>query len=304
MTLDIDHPHHVGLVAADLDEATKLYERLGFQMTPPSHHMVTIREGEPPRPLGTANTTAVFPRNYVEVVAQVRDDVPMRVLDPWLQRFPGFHILALNTPDADAVVTRLDSVEIAHGGVSTLERPTDTADGPQQLRFRNVMFGGEDPAKRVVAWSDARQPEGGIQAVENQTPEVLLQKRYQDHPNGAIDLSVVVLCVADDELADVERRYAKYLGQEAHDEGPARVFVLDQSRIMLVPASRLEQLLPGEQPPALPAFVAIGIAVRDIAATRRLLEGNGFPVTELRTGSVMVPAAAALGGAVIFSEAG
>jgi catechol 2,3-dioxygenase-like lactoylglutathione lyase family enzyme len=303
MSHDIDHPHHVGLVAVNLDEATDLYERLGFRLTPPSHHVVALKKGDEPQPLGTANVTAMFERSYIEILAQVREDVPMRVLAPWLAKFPGFHILALNSPDADAVAARLDEVGIAHGGVGKLEREVDTPEGPQTLGFRTLMFGGEDLSAPVV-WPDGGQPEGGVQAVQELTPQWLHQERHMDHPNGAVGLADYILCVADEDIEDIGRRYSKYLGREAVVDGPRHVFELDQSRITLVPSSRLEEVLPGEVPAALPAFVAFDVAVRDLAAARELVEGSGFPLTTLDdTGRFFVPSSAALGGAVIFSQA-
>lgn len=298
----IDCPHHVGLVAVDLDEAAELYRRLGFQVTPPSHHVVSLKEGDPPRPLGTANVIATFPRNYIELVAHVRDDIPNRILAPWLSQFPGFHILALRTRDADAVAEQLDAAGIGHGGVSTLQREVNTEEGTRMLRFRNVAFGGEDLTQRVE-WPRGQMPEGGIQAAENLTAEYLFQERYMDHPNGAVDLVNVVLCVADGDLSAFERRYQKYLGRSARGHGDARVFELDQSRITLVPDSALDAVLPGEKAPALPAFVACGVAVRGLAAARSLLEKNGFPVVEAPDSGVFVPSSAALGGAVIFTQA-
>jgi catechol 2,3-dioxygenase-like lactoylglutathione lyase family enzyme len=303
MASDIDGVHHVGIIVEDLDQATDLYRQLGFQMTPPSHHSVAPKEGEPPRPLGTANVIATFPRSYVEVLAQVDKSMENPILDPWFARFAGLHILAFNSPDADAVAARLDGEGVSHGGVSTLEREVDTADGPRMMRVRNIFFGGEDPSKPVVAWSASQLPEGGVQTVQNLTAEYLLQERYMEHPNGAVDLVEYVLCVADGELDDFERRYRKYLGRTASDDGPTRVFEVDGFRLRLVRESDLEQVLPGERAPDLPAFVAYGVAVRDLAAARRLLEDNGFRVVETGSG-FFVPAAAALGGAVIFMQAG
>jgi catechol 2,3-dioxygenase-like lactoylglutathione lyase family enzyme len=303
MPHDIDGLHHVGLLVEDLDEGTELYRRLGFQMTPPSHHSVAPKEGEPPRRLGTANTIATFPRNYVEVLAQVDKSMQNPILDPWYARFAGLHILAFNSPDADAVAARLDGEGINHGGVSTLQREVDTADGPRMMRVRNVFFGGEDSSRPVVAWSASQLPEGGVQTVQNLTVEYLLQERYMEHPNGAIGVVDYILCVADDELPDFERRYGKYLARTAQDDGPARVFDVDGFRVTLVRNADLDAILPGERAPDLPAFVAYGVAVRDLGAARTLLKGNGFQLVEAGS-RVFVPAAEALGGAVMFSQAG
>lgn len=304
MGYDIDHHHHVGLVAADLDQVSDLYRRLGFELTPPSHHVVALKKDEEPKPLGTANVTAMFERSYIELLAQVREDVPMRVLAPWLERFPGFHILALNSPDADAVAARLDKEGIAHGGVGKLEREVDTPDGPQTLAFRTLMFGGEDLSAPVV-WPDGGQPEGGVQAVQELTPEWLHQGRYMSHPNGAVDVADYFLCVGEAELEQIVRRYSKYFGREAVASGPCHVFDLGAARMTLVESEGLDQVLPGERAAALPGFHAVEVAVADLARARGLIEKNEFPVVEAgEDGRFFVPSAAALGGAVIFSQAG
>jgi catechol 2,3-dioxygenase-like lactoylglutathione lyase family enzyme len=301
MTHDIDCLHHVGLAVADLRQATDLYERLGFQMTPPSYHSVSPKEGEPPKPLGTANVTATFPRNFVELVAHVRDDIPDRIIGPaFLSRFQGLHILTFNAPDADAVDQRLTEVGMGHGDVSTLEREVETEDGPRMMRVRDVIFGTEDSGAEVESWTREGLPEGRVQAVENLTPEYLLQKRHQNHPNGAVDLVDSVLCVPKSELDEYERRYEKYLGRRATAGDPGRVFKLEGAQVTLLTDDELDALLPGEEPPALPAFVAYTVAVRDVASTRTLIEDNGFTTRATNCG-FFVPATEALGGAVIFT---
>ena len=71
----------------------------------------------------------------------------------------------------------------------------------------------------------------------------------------------------------------------------------------LVPENWLASVLPGETAPALPAFVAYAVAVRDLVSTRRWLENNGMGVHAEPAGGIFVPAKAALGAAVIFRQA-
>jgi hypothetical protein len=52
--------------------------------------------------------------------------------------------------------------------------------------------------------------------------------------------------------------------------------------------------------PALPAFVAYAVRVRDLHATRALLATSRMPVTDSPTGGIFVSAKAALGAALIF----
>ncbi|MEV4896282.1 VOC family protein, partial [Nonomuraea sp. NPDC055795] len=72
--------------------------------------------------------------------------------------------------------------------------------------------------------------------------------------------------------------------------------------VRIVPASALPGLLPGERPPALPAFVAYAVSVRDLPATERFLRGNGVPLATTGSGEIFVPAEAALGAAIIFRQ--
>lgn len=104
-----------------------------------------------------------------------------------------------------------------------------------------------------------------------------------------------MLCVADPALPGVERRYGRYFGR-ATRSGRADVTV--------VAASALGDLLPGERPPALPAFAAYAVAVRDLEAAGKLLRGNGVPVVRTGPAELFVPAAAALGVAIVFRQDG
>lgn len=328
MGRDIDHLHHVGHVVSDMKEGLELYRRLGFHLSPPAYPMLSPREGEPPRPFGAANTHANFRRNFVELVSCVRDDDPDGIpsdaklvpihappehlprlteairstvakIASCLARFQGLHILVFKTPDADAAAGRLSAEGIRHGGVSAVRRPVDTAKGPRMepLRFIELDSGAPEDT------GSGRVPEGRLAMAENPAAELLEAQLYMDHPNGAVDLVDAVLCVDRTALPDVERRYEKYLGRPARAEGPARVFDLDGSRVTLVADADLEAILPGERAPALPAFVAYAVAVRDVGAARRLLEESGFPLRESASGDLFVPAAAALGAAILFRKA-
>ena len=48
--------------------------------------------------------------------------------------------------------------------------------------------------------------------------------------------------------------------------------------------------------------VAFAVAVRELTATRKLLEGNGVPLAVTPAGDLFVPATAAAGAAVIFRQ--
>lgn len=324
MDYDIVGLHHVGHIVADMTQAITLYERLGFHMPPPSCPAIPRKEGGTPEPFGTGNTHADFPCSFVELVAWIKDGATDRLPDDVrivplqapaevlpeleeriretsaqvakrLERFQGLHILMFSSPDIDSAATRLSDAGVRHGGVNTVRRPSDTSDEVDTVRYLEIddaPDAGPDPVT-----------EGRAGVAAELDPDVQ-RAGLPDHPNGAVGLVAGLLCVADTEVAAVERRYEAYLGRTAHQDGPATVFELDDATLNLVPASRLGELLPGEQPAALPAFVACTVAVRDLDRTDALLRRNGLPVRTTPSGDLFVPAEAALGAAIVFRQAG
>ncbi|MDT9688350.1 VOC family protein [Streptomyces sp. P9(2023)] len=306
MPHDITRLHHVGHVVGDMAQAMALYQRLGFHVPPPSVPALAHREGAAPEPFGAANTHADLSRSFVELVTPVRpgntaglpsdarivplqappEKLPMLLsrieatsaqLGGWRDRFEGLHILMFSSPDVEGAADRLAAAGVGHGGVNTVGRPVETPDGVRTEPVRYLEIDGA--------------PEGRIGVVADLDPD-FQPTRHLDHPNGAQDLVEAVLCVPDGQLPLVRERYERYLGRPISAEGP----------VTLVTKADLADLLPGEDPPALPALVACTVAVPDIARVRALLAENGLPVRETGRGEPFVPAEAALGAALIFRE--
>ena len=318
MTGDLQRLHHVGLVVDDMEQALALFRRLGFNCPTPACPMMSEQEGEPPRPLGAANTYASFTDNFIEIVAVMEDEsrippdvkrVPLQAPAPVLSRivatakrlvatlkaclarFQGLHILVFTTRDVEQSRQRFDSIGVGHSGTNTVQRPVETPAGSKMVPVRYLEI-DKEPV-----------PEGRLAIAENPASEVLNAQRHADHPNGAVDLVESILCVADAELDDFDRRYQRYLDREPRRVGAARVFDLERSaRVTIVPASALGEFLPGELPAALPAFVAYTVAVRDLGVARAELESNGLPIVSTAQGDIFVPAAAAMGAAVVFRQ--
>lgn len=326
MGYDIVRLHHVGHVVADMAQAIAHYERLGFRMPPPSCPAVPLHEGGAPEPFGTGNTHADFPHSFLELVARIEDGagdrlpadarlVPLEApaealpglveriretsanMAACLNRFEGLHILMFSSPDIDAAASRLSDAGVRHGGVNTVRRAT-ASDAPEDTAtVRYLEISGDGPDARPGSVT-----EGRVGVVADLDPD-LRGASLLDHPNGAVDLVAAVLCVADRDVAAVQRRYETYLGRTARPDGPARVFELNEATLTVVPASGLATVLPGERPTALPAFAGCTVAVRDLSRTRELLRRNGLPLRETPLGDVFVPANAALGAAVGFRQA-
>lgn len=312
MNNDIEYIHHVGHVVRDMKTARDLYRKLGFLCPAPTYPTLSHEAGEPPKPFGAANMHASFVRNFVEIMAVVTeaiylpDDahaIPLQVppaalprvvasiertianIAASLARFEGLHILVLQTVDANETARRFEQVGVGHSGVNRVQQP-------HQL----VPMG-------VVEIDREDVPEGRLAVAESPVWETTAADSALQHPNGAVDLVESMLCTPDTQLEAYVERYQRYLGRTARRDGATHVFDLQESSVRLIPESWLDEALPGERVPALPAFVSYAVAVRNLGLTRRWLEDNGLPVNTEASGGIFVPSKAALGAAVIFRQA-
>lgn len=307
--MSIDSLHHVGHVIADVSHALARYRRMGFHVPPLERPVLPDHPERSCRAVGVANSHIGFAHTFVELIAVVGDGpypddevVPALLTAPAaalpdldravaataarltaaLSRFEGMHVLCFGATDADAIAARLHAEGVTHSGVKRARRPSTTGDGDVPIGYLEIDH------------TPGASPEGRL-AVSEPLPSDLTE-----HPNGAFRLAGTILCVADDELADYEARYQRYLQRAGRADGPARTFDIGAQWLTIVPQSGLGQLLPGERPQALPAFVGYAVEVRDPAATRRHLHSAGVPLHTSPAGDIVVSGGWALGAAVIF----
>ena len=293
MTTDIDHIDHSVVMTRDIDATAAIYERLGFTLSPLSRHQGSARPDDPPEPMGAGNRCAYFGRNYLELLGIFFDGSR----DPWNVRplvaaHAGLRGVVLGTGDCTVTQARLAAAGLDVSGVLALQRQVDTPDGRETARFRSVHLAHADT------------PEGEVLIGQQLTPHLLHQPRYLDHPNGATELVALTLTVADAELDAHRDRWARIVGREAHADGGGWTVPLIHGRIEIVPRSRLDDVLPGEDTPLLPLLVAQTVAVADPVAARKLVDVAGFATFDRPGGGFFVPAAQAAGAAVGFVGAG
>jgi catechol 2,3-dioxygenase-like lactoylglutathione lyase family enzyme len=311
MNNEISYLHHVGHVVRDIEQAREYYRRLGFLCSAPAYPMLSRSADEPAEPFGAANMHASFARNFVEITAVVTQEshlppdarpIPLRVppealprvvesmeqtiarVSASLERFEGLHILVFETADANQTAQRFDQMGVGHSGVNRIQQP-------HQL----VPMG-------LIEIDQENVPEGRLAVAESPISESVSSQFSSPHPNSALDLTESMLCTPDVQIDAYIERYQRYLGRVVRREGVARIFDLHRSCVRLIPGSSLEEFLPGEIAPALPAFVAYAVAVRDLGSTRRWLESNGFDVHPEPSGGIFISARDALGAAVIFRQ--
>ncbi len=286
---DIDSVNHVGLVVRDLAAAAKRYEDMGFILTPLSMHKGAMKPGEPERPYGSGNRCAIFPRNYLEIVAHVEKDKFDLFCGKYLQRFEGAHLICFGCGDAGVVDKRVRSAGVGTSGVIPLQRDLDTPEGRRTAKFDCVHFSADTT------------PEGLIQAAHHRTPHFIHQQRYLGHPNKVVALSDVYLAVADPDEAAA--RYEKFTPIKPKRQGTKRIFELPLvSKVTIMPAGDVAKELPGADLHKPPYLAGFAFATTDLGAAAARLDERAIPAAKEKD-RLVVAASAAYGAAVVFERA-
>ncbi|MGH7005504.1 MAG: VOC family protein, partial [Alphaproteobacteria bacterium] len=289
MNGDIDSVNHAGLVVGDLFAAARRFEAMGFVLSPLSMHKGATKPGVPATDFGSGNRCAVFPNNYLEIVAHVVKDKADVFVGKYLDRFEGMHIICFGCKNAGTVDARLRAAGVETSGVIPLQRDVDTAEGRRTAKFDCVHFGS------------AATPEGLVQAAFHLTPQYIHQPAHIAHPNECVALSNAYVAAA--EPAAVARRYEMLTGQKARRDGAKYVIDLPLvSRVTILPRDEVPKELPGAAMRSGDYMPGFAFATTDMNAVTRHLEAAGIPFARAN-GMNIVPASAAFGAAVAFERA-
>jgi Glyoxalase-like domain len=286
---DIHSVNHVGMAVADMRAAAGRFEALGFVLTPFSAHAGAWKPGDPVTKLGAGNRCAVFPRNYLEILASEHADRPAERIERFLARHQGAHIICFGTDHPDAVDARLVAAGLKTSGVIPLQRDVDTPEGPRTAKFRRTQFAPE------------ASPEGYIQAAQHLTPEYIHQHRHLAHPNGVSELSEVFLVV--DDVPRFCDRYAAYLGAAPIERPRRRTFQLALSAVSVVDVREAAAVLPGSLIAPVPCIAGVAFRTGRLADMPARLNAAGIRF-RMHEGRVVVPAEEAFGLAIVFETSG
>lgn len=181
--------HVVINVADQLDAASALYRRLGFQLTERGHHS-----------LGSSNHLAVFGENYLELLGYEKGKKNSRA-DLW-QASPGLSGLVWKTEDADREYNHLLRQDLDGDQPASFNRPVTLPDGTvSEAQFCTVRI------------RPALIPDGRSFFCQHLTPEAVWQSAWQQHPNGVKNISEFVI-VAQDPAA-VATLYSRLFGTDS-----------------------------------------------------------------------------------------
>ncbi len=246
---------HVVLCVRDLDAAVARFNALGFTTTPRAEH-----------PWGTANALVQLDGNFIELLTiadadKVRaaefegfgfGDFCMRFVD----RHEGMSMLVFEGADA-----RAEQAEFAAAGLDTYA-PFDFS------RSAQLPDGGEATVGFSLAFvTHPGMPEAAFFTCQQHAPEHFWKPDYQQHANGARQITRVVM-VADDPPA-----YADFFGKvqspDAVTTDVDRLTVAtNRGELMMVTPAAFAADWPGAECPDVtdgPRFALIGITA-DVAA--------------------------------------
>lgn len=264
--LVLDHLAHF---VPDLGAAGALWEKLGFKVTPVSHHQVGGK------PAGTSNRCVMLGAGYIEILAPTLDTPNARRVRARMDVFVGIHLACFGTQGAEAEHARLEAHGFAPEPVVRLERPIDTGD--------LARFG-------VVHVPPDRMPEGRVQYCEHLTPEHVWRKGFVNRDFG---LSAVYV-VADDP-AGAAARWGRFAGLLPHRDGKFVALRCARGEVRIGSAKSIRALL--GHAPAAPALAGYALWCRNVGEFAGRCRKAGLKV---KGRTVQLPAS--LGGAWLLES--
>ncbi len=279
---------HVGWFVPDIEEAARLFERLGFVLTPFVAQHNADPAGGPPLPAGTGNRCAMLRRGYLEILTAVPGvDTPLAAqLRAAVGRYTGVHLVAFTTQDAEGTHARLQAEGFAPLPPVHLRRPLRLPDG-----------GTAEVAFTVLRVPPEAMVEGRIQFLRQETPELVWQDHLLPRDNGIDALAGALLCV-DDPVA-VSDRYARFIGRPVTGGVDYRVLPLDRGRLAFATPHRCRRLLPGVAVPTTPFVAAIALRAQNLSVFRRLCADRSIRLLPSEDGTVRIDPDEAGGAALV-----
>ena len=267
---------HVVIDVRDrMDEAARTFATLGFELTPRGHHT-----------LGSMNHLAMFATDYLELLGFGEGGASRPELAP----SPiGLNGLVFKTDDADAVHAHAQAAGLPILPVQAFSRPVEIAGERQDARFRTTRL---DASKIAM---------GRVYFCEHRTPELVWRPEWQAHPNGAYDITRIL--VATDHPQRSALLFTALFGPESVSERHGVCFIE-------AGAAPVELATPGaiaaefgdaaaESAGRREYLVGLELRVESLADTRERL--RFVPGVRIEPRRVVVPASAAFNTMLVFS---
>ncbi|MAS81889.1 MAG: hypothetical protein CMF45_04305 [Legionellales bacterium] len=282
---------HVGWFVPDIRELDRAMKRLGFILTPFVEQKNADPNGGAPVRAGTGNCCAMMQRGYLEFLAAVPDiETPLsQQLEAALDRYHGLHLLAFTVDDSAAAHERLSAGGFAPQDPVHLRRPLTLGDGSEA----EVAF-------TVLRVPPEKMPEGRIQMLRQETPDLVWHENIIARDNGIIELGGVILCV--DNVEEAASRFSRFIGRDVEGTSDYRSLSLDRGRLGFATVKELRERLPGLKVPTTPFMATVCLKSVDLVKTRSFLAKADIITSGLSDHAFLVSPEDACGASIIIYD--
>ncbi len=269
--------HAVISVRDRLDEAERVFTRMGFTLTPRGVHRA-----------GSANHLMVFGPDYLELIGfppapPVRADLVDSPI--------GLDGLVLSLGDPASVHAHLAALGLPVGEPQPLSRPIEIDGRLEEARFTTVRL----PRDALAG--------GRLYFCHHHTPQFVWRNEWRDHANGARAIARFTIAVPDPH-AQAEK-YARILGAPATTE-----FNLGHATLALESARelrmRLGTLAPDTHDTAgrsREAYMAmLTIRTESLAAAEDTARAGGLHPVRTGPGTIAIAAREAMNCTIVFEQ--
>ena len=171
---------HAGYGVGNLGAAIELFEKLGFSPTAERQLMAQDPETGAYQPLGQVSAHLVFEQGYLELSAPT-GAVADNPLIPLVKRYPGIHILAIATGNAQKQHQYCRQWYPGLPAVAGASRAIEYGKQHGSAHFKWFPL----PATAF--------PEGIVCFVEHRSRDLVFQREVLTHPNGVVALAGIAL---------------------------------------------------------------------------------------------------------------
>jgi catechol 2,3-dioxygenase-like lactoylglutathione lyase family enzyme len=265
MPLSVQAIDHFVIRVADLDAGQKLFERLGFTLTPRGFHAGR----------GSANHTAPLSSgNYFELIYW-----PPCADAPFPERPEGPVALALAPTDSHIVHAELAALGYKIDPPRDLARPVHLPEGTREARFINVGFPPIDP--QAI----------GFFACQHLTRDLVWRPEWEGHANGAERVTEII--VVHPSPADLKATYVGLYGEAAvRADSDGLVVTLGGDKLSFLAPQAFKRRFPTISVPADLSekgwFAGATLRVRSLDRAAAILAEAGIAATRTPSGSLVV----------------
>jgi Glyoxalase-like domain len=274
---------HVIIGVRDLERARLGWSRLGFTLSPRGRHI-----GQ-----GTANYCIMFPSDYLELLGVVDPNDFVQRLDAFLARREGAMAAAFApTGTTEEVRSALLGLQLHPSEPRSLGRQLEVAEGTVVPRFSLLSLPQEETP--------------GLDSFicAHLTPELMRRPEWLIHPNGVRGLNGIHVLVQN--TAALLEPYDRLFGiQQVTTTNAVACIHVGRHRIVFSTPDDFSTMHPAldlDPDFPLPGIISLELAIERRGDTANYLTRWQIAFDEMPDGSLVVPASAATGAMLFFSE--